>query len=119
MPVVIVRITQIFMTEYLFFQMDFWVGRYNPSMETDPNSLDPELRTARLYAIASAALGVMSLCTAIIPACGGVTSVLGVLLGLSSLRTEHSRTAIIGIAISSLGVLITIVYALFVYFYQP
>ncbi len=88
-------------------------------METDPNSLDPELRTAKLSAIASAAFGVMSLCLAIIPACGGVTSVLGILLGYSSLRIEHSRTAIVGIALSSLGVLITIVYALFIYFFQP
>ena len=41
-------------------------------MEVDPNSLDPELRTAKFLALASAALGVMSLCLAIVPACGGV-----------------------------------------------
>jgi hypothetical protein len=103
---------------YLFWMCQYEAGRYNPSMETDPNSLDPELRTARLTSIASASFGVLSLCLSIIPACGGVTSVLGILLGLSSLRTEHSRTAIFGIAFSVLGMLITLVYGLFLYFFQ-
>jgi len=40
--------------------------------DVDPNSLDPELRTARFLNLASAALGVMSLCLAIVPVCGGV-----------------------------------------------
>lgn len=84
-------------------------------MDVDPNSLDPELRTARQLAIASAALGVMSLCLAIIPACGGVASILGVICGAFSLRTEHSRTAYAGLIISIFGVVITIVYAAFLY----
>ncbi|HET9906634.1 MAG TPA: hypothetical protein VFQ23_08330 [Anaerolineales bacterium] len=87
-------------------------------METDPNSLDPELRNARFFAIASPALGLLSLCVAIIPACGGVASVLGIILGLASLKTEHSRAAIAGVAISILGMLITITYALFLYFFK-
>lgn len=86
-------------------------------METDPNSLDPELRTAKFTSVASAAFGLMSLCLAIIPACGGVTSLLGILLGYSSLRVEHSKTAVAGIALSGLGLLITIVYALFLYYF--
>jgi hypothetical protein len=87
-------------------------------METDPASLDPELRTARFFAIASPALGLISLCAAIIPVCGGVTSVLGILLGMISLRTEHSRSAMAGVWISVLGMLITITYALFLYFFK-
>ena len=87
-------------------------------METDPNSLDPELRTAKLSAIASAALGLLSLCLAIIPLCGGVSSIAGILLGLYSLKTEHSKTAIAGVILSSLGVLITLVYALFLYYFS-
>lgn len=86
-------------------------------METDPNSLDPELRTAKFTSVASAAFGLMSLCLAIIPACGGVTSLLGILLGYSSLRVEHSKTAVAGIALSGLGLLITVVYALFLYYF--
>lgn len=87
-------------------------------MDIDLNSLDPELRTARFLAIASAALGLLSLCLAIIPACGGVASVLGVVLGLYSLKTEHNNAAIVGVVISSLGILITVVYALFLLFFQ-
>jgi hypothetical protein len=87
-------------------------------METDPNSLDPELRTARFFAIASPALGLISLCGAIIPICGGVASLLGIILGLSSLKTEHSKSAIAGVAISVLGMLITITYAIFLYWFK-
>jgi len=87
-------------------------------MQTDPESLDPELRTARFFAIASPALGLLSLCTAIIPVCGGVISVLGVILGFVSLRTEHSRSAVAGVAISSLGMLITITYMIFLLFFK-
>jgi len=87
-------------------------------MEVDPNSLDPELRTAKLLSVASAALGVMSLCLAIVPICGGVASVLGIVFGLFSLKTENSKTALVGVIISALGILITIVYSLFQYFFQ-
>jgi hypothetical protein len=87
-------------------------------METDPSSLDPELRNARFFAIASPALGLLSLCTAIIPVCGGVLSLLGVILGMISLKTEHSRSAVVGVALSILGMLITITYALFLYFFK-
>ena len=87
-------------------------------MDVDPNSLDPELRTAKFLAIASPALGLMSLCLAIIPVCGGIASVLGVVFGLYSLRTEHSKTALAGVIISGLGILVTIVYALFLTYLQ-
>lgn len=87
-------------------------------METDPASLDPELRSARFFAIASPALGLMSLCVAVIPVCGGIVSVLGIILGLISLKTEHSRSAVAGVVISVLGMLITITYSLFLYFFN-
>ena len=87
-------------------------------METDPNSLDPELRTARFLSLASAALGVMSLCLAIVPACGGIASVLGVVLGLYSLKTEHTKTALAGVIISGFGILLTVVYVLFLTYFQ-
>ena len=87
-------------------------------METDPTSLDPELRYARFFAIASPALGLLSLCVAIIPVCGGVASVLGIILGFVSLKTEHSRSAVTGVAISVLGMLITITYTIFLLFFK-
>ena len=87
-------------------------------MEVDPNSLDPELRTAKFLALASAALGVMSLCLAIIPACGAVTSVLGILAGLFSMKTENTKTALAGVVLSILGIVVTIVYTLFLYLFK-
>jgi hypothetical protein len=87
-------------------------------MEVDPNSLDPQLRTARFFAIASPALGLISLCGAIIPVCGGVASLLGIILGFSSLKTEHSKSAVAGVAISILGMLITITYTMFLLFFK-
>ncbi|RJP55079.1 MAG: hypothetical protein C4583_01165 [Anaerolineaceae bacterium] len=85
-------------------------------METDPASLDPEPRTAKFAALASAALGLMSLCGGIVPACGAPMSVLGIILGVLSLRFERSKTAMTGIGISILGLLITIVYMVFLAF---
>lgn len=79
-------------------------------MEVDPDSLDPELRMAKWYAIASAALGLIGLCGGIIPWCGGAVSLFGIVLGFLSLRIERSRTASAGIGISAFGMLIAVVY---------
>jgi hypothetical protein len=87
-------------------------------MEVDPNSLDPELRMARFLSIASAAFGLMSLCLAIVPLCGGITSILGILSGVISQRTENTRTALAGIILSVLGLVITVVYTLFLVLFK-
>lgn len=87
-------------------------------MEVDPNSLDPELRTAKFLSIASAALGIMSLCLAIVPVCGGIASILGIVCGVIAQRTDETRTALAGIIISILGLVITLVYTLFLFFFQ-
>ena len=87
-------------------------------MEVDPNSLDPELRTAKFLALASASLGLMSLCLAIIPACGGTASLLGLASGVFSMRTENSKTALAGVILSVMGIVVTLVYALFLYYFQ-
>jgi hypothetical protein len=79
--------------------------------EVDPSSLDPEERTNKLLAIASAALGLMSLCMAIIPICGGTIAMAGIGLGIFGMRSESRKTAIFGIAVCILGILISIVYA--------
>ena len=87
-------------------------------MEVDLNSLDPELRTARFLSLASASFGLLSLCLAIIPACGGLTSILGIVCGVISQKTENTKTALAGIIISLLGLVITIVYTLFLFFFK-
>jgi hypothetical protein len=86
--------------------------------EVDPSSLDPEERTNKLLAIGSAALGLMSLCMAIIPICGGTIALAGIGLGIFGMRSESRKTAIFGIAVCVLGILISIVYALAVAFQQ-
>jgi len=87
-------------------------------MQSDFDRLDPELRVSRQFAIASAAFGVISLCAGIIPACGGITSILGIVLGILSMRAEKSKTAVAGIFISSLGILITFVYVVIQLYFQ-
>jgi hypothetical protein len=83
-------------------------------MEIDPASLDPEERTNKLLALASAALGIISLCTAIIPICGGTIALAGIGLGLFGMRSENRKTALFGIGICVLGILIAIVYSIMV-----
>jgi len=47
-----------------------------------------------------------------------ISSVLGIAFGYLSLRSENTRTALAGVVISILGVVITIVYSLFLFFLQ-
>ena len=84
-------------------------------METDPASLDPEERQNKFFALLSAALGLLSLCAAMIPACGAAVSLAGIALGWLGARSGNKKIALAGITFSSLGLLISIVYALFVY----
>jgi len=84
-------------------------------METDPASLDPQERFGKFYALTSAALGLLSLCGAMVPICGGVMAISGIVLGVLGRKSESQRMAVFGIAASSLGLLISIVYAVFVY----
>jgi hypothetical protein len=87
-------------------------------METDPASLDPELRTNRYLALMSAALGMISLCAAIIPMCGAAASLAGLGLGLYTLISESRRIAIAGVVLSALGLLTTIVYTVLLFMKQ-
>jgi EamA domain-containing membrane protein RarD len=80
-------------------------------METDPASLDPEERTNKLLALASAALGVMNLCLAIFPICGGSLALAGIGLGLFGVRSESRLTARVGIALNVLALIIAVLIA--------
>lgn len=80
-------------------------------MQTDPASLDPEERLNKFYALFSAALGLISLCAALIPICGGGLAVAGLILGWLGIKSENERIAIAGLVFSGLGLLISIVYA--------
>lgn len=84
-------------------------------METDPASLDPEPRQNKFFALMSVSLGLLSLCAAIVPGCGGILSLLGLVLGFVSRKSDSRKMAAAGIIISTLGLLISITYAVFVY----
>jgi hypothetical protein len=87
-------------------------------MDVDPSSLDPELQIAKYAALASAALGLIGLCGSVVPICGGLVSVLGIVLGWVSLRSERSTLAMVGIGISILSLLIALVYTVILTFNQ-
>lgn len=84
-------------------------------METDPASLDPEERTNKFYALASAALGVLSLCGGLVPIFGTILGILGIVLGVLGRRSENKRAAIVGIALSIIGLLTAIIYSVLLY----
>lgn len=84
-------------------------------MQTDPASLDPEERMNKFYALMSAALGFLSLCTGLIPVVGTILGVAGIILGLLGRRSESKRTAMAGIILSIIGVLTAIIYSALLY----
>ncbi len=84
-------------------------------MQTDPASLDPEERTNKFYALASAALGVLSLCSGLVPVLGTVLGILGIVLGVLGRKSENKRAATVGIGLSIIGLLTAIIYSMLVY----
>jgi hypothetical protein len=85
------------------------------STEPDYNSLDPEERTNKYWALFSVALGIISLCAALIPICGAASSLLGLGLGLIARRSDNRKMALVGIAISTVGLLLSIVYSVMLF----
>lgn len=85
------------------------------STEPDYNSLDPEERTNKYMALFSIALGIISLCAALVPICGGASSLLGIGLGMFGLRSESRTMAMIGISVSAIGLLISIIYSIMLF----
>jgi hypothetical protein len=84
-------------------------------MEPDYGKIDPEERTNKFLAALSLVLGVISLCAGLIPVCGAVISLAGIGLGLFGRRSESRTLAAFGIAISVLGLILSLVYAYLVY----
>jgi len=84
-------------------------------MEPDYSRLDPEERFRNYMALASVSLGIISLCAALIPICGIISSLAGIGLGILSKRSESRKLAVIGIGLSVLGILISVTYAFLVF----
>jgi hypothetical protein len=77
---------------------------------------DPQERLYRFYALVSAALGIFSLCAAVIPVLGCVIGLLGILTGMGGRRSDRARMAMVGISLSTIGIMTAILYSLLVYF---
>jgi hypothetical protein len=88
-------------------------------MEPDYGKMDPEERTNHLLATLSIVLGLLSLCAGLIPIFGLVVSFAGIGLGLFGRRSENKKVATIGIGISVLGVIVSLVYAYLLYLQKP
>lgn len=77
---------------------------------------DPQERLYRFYALVSAALGIFSLCAAAIPALGCVIGLLGILAGIGGRKSDRARMAMVGISLSTIGIMTAVLYSFFVYF---
>ncbi|WKZ34565.1 MAG: hypothetical protein QY332_13175 [Anaerolineales bacterium] len=84
-------------------------------MQTDPASLDPEERLNKFYALASAALGVLCLCTGLVPILGVGLGAAGIVLGVFGRRSEFRKAATVGIGLCVIGVLTAIIFSILVY----
>jgi hypothetical protein len=86
--------------------------------KVEPNyaNLDPEERNNKFMAFVSVALGVLSLCAGLIPIAGIVVSLLGLLSGFFGARSANRKVALVGIAVCSLGLLLSLVYAMLLLF---
>jgi hypothetical protein len=82
-------------------------------MDIDPESLDPDERMNKLAAIASLALGIVSLFASIVPVCGGGMGLLGIVAGWAGMKSDYHKLGLAGLAVSGLGLLIAITYTIF------
>jgi len=77
---------------------------------TDQSS-HPATFDKKWLAIASLGLGVINLCSWLYPLAGGLLVVAGIVLGFLGLKSSMKTLAIIGIALSLLGGILTILNA--------
>lgn len=84
-------------------------------MEPNYQNLDPEERTNKILAAISVFLGAISVCAGILPIIGMIGGLLGLLAGLRGRRSESRKLATAGVLISAFAMLISFVYAIFVY----
>jgi hypothetical protein len=83
----------------------------------DPNylDLDPQERINKILALFSVFLGVGSICGGIIPIAGVIIAGLGILTGYFGRKSAAHKLATAGIIISAFGLLLSSVYAFFIY----
>ena len=83
----------------------------------DPNylDLDPQERINKILALFSVLLGAASICGGIIPVAGIVAAGLGIICGIYGRKSDARKLGTAGIIVSSFGMLISSVYAFFIY----
>ena len=83
-------------------------------MEPDYTSIDPEERINKFLAMASVILGVLSFCAGLIPIAGIIIGLIGTGTAIFGMKSEHRKIAILGFAISTLGLLTSVDYMILV-----
>jgi hypothetical protein len=68
------------------------------------------VRNGNGFAIASLVLGILSLCGSVSLWCGGIISVVGIVLGALGLNSKGKGMAIAGIVLAALGLILTILF---------
>ncbi len=61
-------------------------------------------------AIASLVLGILSLCGSVSLFCGGLISLIGIILGALGMNSKSRNMAIAGIVLSALGLILAIIF---------
>jgi hypothetical protein len=75
-----------------------------------PIYTSPPAGDRRGFAIASLVLGILSLCGSAIFWCGGLISVVGIVLGALGINSKGKGMAIAGIILSALGLILAIIF---------
>lgn len=75
-----------------------------------PEPATAPVRNGNGFAIASLVLGILSLCGSVSLWCGGILSVVGIVLGALGLSSKGKGMAIAGIILSALGLIVAIIF---------
>lgn len=78
---------------------------------TDQSS-HPTSTDKKGFAIASLVLGVINMCSWLYPLAGGLLAAAGIILGILGLKSSRKTLALVGIALSVLGAIFTILNGL-------
>ncbi len=81
-------------------------------MQTNQPVLPPTPRDQKGLAIASLVVGIINLCTWLLPICGGPLAVAGLVLGYFGLKSSQRTLAIAGMVLSGIGLCLVLVYAI-------
>jgi hypothetical protein len=85
---------------------------YDPSFAPPPVAAAPA-SDKKWMAIVSLVLGILDLCAWFIPCCGCTFSIVGIVFGILGLKTSAKKLAIVGIVLSAIGLLASLIYGIY------